>query len=183
MSWGDRAMERRTVLKLVAAGVLPGTSGLVQIACTRRDYRPEFFSVADLDLLDALTEVILPADDHSPGARAAKVARYIDVTVADSAPGMQESWREGLRAVSERAEDLFGRGFAECDPAQQDELVAEMARNEGAAETGLERFFALVKRSAIEGYYTSEVGIHEDLGYAGNTAIDDFPGCTHTEHA
>ena len=183
MSWGDRAMERRTVLKLVAAGVLPGTSGLVQIACTRSDYRPEFFSVADLDLLDALTEVILPADDHSPGARAAKVARYIDVTVADSAPGMQERWREGLRAVSERAEGLFGCGFADCGPVQQDELVAEMARNEGATETDLERFFALVKQSAIEGYYTSQIGIHEDLGYAGNTAIDDFPGCTHTEHA
>lgn len=175
-------MKRRTVIKLVAAGVLPGSSSLVQLACSHGDYSPEFFSSDDLDLLDALTEVILPADDHSPGARAAKVARYIDVTVADDAPAAQARWRDGLQAVASLAESRFGRSFVECDAAQQDELVAEMARNEGSAETSVERFFALVKRSTINGYYTSQVGIHEELGYAGNTAIDEFPGCTHTAH-
>ena len=75
-------MERRTILKLAAAGILPGASGLVQLGCESGDYRPEFFSTAEIDLLDALSETILPADDHSPGARAAKVARYIDIMVA-----------------------------------------------------------------------------------------------------
>ena len=54
-----------------------------------------------------------------------------------------------------------------------------MARNEGDPTTELERFFAVLKRSTLDGYYTSKVGIHEDLNYQGNSALADFPGCTH----
>lgn len=176
-------MERRTLLKLVAAGVLPGTGGLVQLGCGSGGYRPEFFSYSELDLVDALSELILPGDDHSPGARAAKVARYIDVMVADGASELQAVWKSGLEAVSEHAQDRFGRAFLDCDAAQQEEVVAELARNEDEPQTPAERFFGRLKRMTIDGYYTSEVGIHQDLGYQGNTAVDEFPGCSHEAHA
>ena len=176
-------MERRTVLKLVAAGILPGSTGLVQIACTRDGYRPEYFSASELDFLDALTEVVLPADDHSPGASAAKVARYIDVMVADGAAVAQKRWRAGLQAVTGMAQQRYQRDFADCDASQQDQIVAELARSEESPGTEAERFFVDLKRMTIDGYYTSQVGIHEDLGYKGNTAVDEFPGCTHEAHS
>ena len=182
MNWGNSRVERRTILKLVAAGVLPGTSGLVQLGCTQDRYRPEFFSADELDLLDALTEVIIPADDHSPGARAAKVARYIDVMIADDSNAAREHWRSGLAAVSGMANARFQASFVECDSAQQDEIVGELARAEESPSSLEERFFTELKRMTINGYYTSEVGIHQDLGYKGNTAVDDFPGCTHESH-
>ena len=175
-------MERRTILKLVAAGVLPGSSGLVQFGCASGDYRPEFFSASQLDVLDALSELILPADDHSPGARVAKVARYIDVMVADGSSDLQASWQSGLAAVSELARQRFERDFLDCDAAQQDAIVAEMAGNEDQQRSATERFFGRLKRMTIDGYYTSEVGIHQELGYQGNTAVDEFPGCTHEAH-
>ena len=175
-------MERRTILKLMAAGVLPGSNGLIRLAA-QDDYSPEFFSKSQLRLVDALTEVIIPTDDHSPGAQAAKVARYIDVTLADGPRAAQKTWRSGLQAVSKSAKKRFKRDFADCDAEQQDEVVAEMARNEGAPATDLERFFAVLKRSTLDGYYTSKIGIHEDLNYQGNSALADFPGCTHPEHA
>ncbi len=34
----------------------------------------------------------------------------------------------------------------------------------------------------IDGYYTSAIGIHKELEYKGNTALAEFPGCTHPEH-
>jgi hypothetical protein len=34
----------------------------------------------------------------------------------------------------------------------------------------------------IDGYYTSEIGIHKDLQYKGNSYTKDFVGCTHDEH-
>ncbi len=176
-------MERRTLLKLVAAGVLPGSNGLVQIACTPEGYSPEFFSTPQIDLLDALTEVILPGDDHSPGAKAANVARYIDVIVADGTPETQESWRSGLDGVSKLTRNRFQREFVECDAAQRDEIVAEISRNEESPRSDEERFFARLKRATIDGYFTSRVGIHEELGYAGNTAVDEFVGCSHETHA
>ena len=175
-------MERRTILKLVAAGVLPGSGGLVQLACRQDAYQPEFFSASEIELLDSLTEVILPSDDHSPGAKAAKVARYIDVTVADGTPESQQRWRSGLETVSELARNRFQRDFTECDAVQQDEIVAEISGNEGNPRSPAERFFALAKRATINGYYTSQVGIDEELGYKGNTALDEFPGCSHEQH-
>ncbi len=176
-------MERRTILRLVAAGVLPGSSGLVQLATGQDGYVPESFSAAEMTALDALTEVILPSDAHSPGARAAKVARYIDVVVADAGSGASQRWKSGLKAVSSIAASRFQRVFEECDSAQQDSIVAGLSRAEDKPGTEAERFFVLVKRATIEGYYTSQVGIDEELGYRGNTAIDEFPGCTHGGHA
>ena len=181
-NWGDRSMQRRTVLKLVAAGFLPGSGGLVQIGCQRSAHGLEFLSDAQFDLLDALTEVIIPSDEHSPGASAANVARYIDIVVADGSSQSQERWVSGLEAVSKLTEERFGRAFPECDIAQQDEIVAEMARNEETPSSEVERFFVRVKRATIDGYYTSQVGIHEEFGYKGNTALDEFSGCTHEGH-
>lgn len=175
-------MERRTVLKLVAAGVLPGAQGLVQLGCSRESYRPEFLTSGEFALLDALTEIILPADDHSPGARAAMVARYIDVVVADGGEALQHRWRSGLTALSELAQEHCGDRFEECSAGEQDGIVAALAANEGDPRTDAEQFFVLVKEATIRGYYTSETGIREELGYAGNSAIDDFPGCTHPVH-
>lgn len=175
-------MERRTVLKLIAAGVLPGSGGLVQLGCQQDGYRPEFFSDSQFELLDALTEVILPADGHSPGAKAALVARYIDIVASDGTPEAQEEFRAGLEAVAELARDRFQSDFAACDASQQDEIVAEMARNEESPRSATERFFAVLKQATIHGYYTSEVGIHQDLGYKGNTAISEFAGCSHKQH-
>jgi hypothetical protein len=43
------------------------------------------------------------------------------------------------------------------------------------------RFFKAIKEATIDGFYTSKIGI-EELGYQGNTVLDEFPGCTHPEH-
>src|SRR5258708_37252765 len=47
-------------------------------------YKFRFFQAEQLETLDALTETIIPVDDHSPGAKAARVSEYIDIVVADA---------------------------------------------------------------------------------------------------
>jgi hypothetical protein len=44
------------------------------------------------------------------------------------------------------------------------------------------RFFRLVKNLTADGYYTSRVGLLDELGYAGNTALARFPACSVPEH-
>jgi gluconate 2-dehydrogenase gamma chain len=39
------------------------------------------------------------------------------------------------------------------------------------------RLFRLMKNLTADGYYTSRVGLVEELGYAGNTALAKFPSC------
>jgi gluconate 2-dehydrogenase gamma chain len=52
------------------------------------------------------------------------------------------------------------------------------AANAGS-ESGLPvRFLRLIKNLTADGYYTSRVGLLAELGYAGNTALAAFPGCT-----
>lgn len=44
------------------------------------------------------------------------------------------------------------------------------------------RFFRLVKNLTADGYYTSRVGLLDELGYKGNTMLPAFPSCTVPEH-
>ena len=44
------------------------------------------------------------------------------------------------------------------------------------------RFFRLIKNLTADGYYTSRVGLLQELGYAGNTALARFPACSVPEH-
>ena len=39
------------------------------------------------------------------------------------------------------------------------------------------RFFRLVKHLTVDGYYTSRIGLLDELGYKGNGALGRFPGC------
>jgi len=59
-------------------------------------------------------------------------------------------------------DDIFGEVDV-VDPVQQ--------------RQPLEAFFALTKRATIDGYYTSEIGIHRELRYKGNRILDEFVGC------
>jgi hypothetical protein len=43
------------------------------------------------------------------------------------------------------------------------------------------QFFALIKALTADGYYTSKIGLIDELGYKGNKALGSFPDCVH-EH-
>ena len=43
--------------------------------------------------------------------------------------------------------------------------------------TVLEQFFAVTKRATVLGYYTSEIGIRQELRYKGNQMLAEFVGC------
>ncbi len=145
-------------------------------------YTPKFFNSEQIRSLEALTETIIPAADHSPGARAARVREYIDEIVADSGQSEKELWKKGLAAMNELAVHEYGKEFAECWAEQQIALLEKASRNEEKPLTIEERFFVEIKKATIDGYYTSAIGIHQDLQYQGNTALLEFPGCTHPEH-
>jgi hypothetical protein len=44
------------------------------------------------------------------------------------------------------------------------------------------RLFRLIKNLTADGYYTSRVGLLDELGYVGNTARGSFPSCDVREH-
>lgn len=142
-------------------------------------YRPKALEPSEYQLLDELVETLLPADETGPGAHDAHVAYYIDVVLAHSHTATLDSWKDGLAGVEALAVQRFQKRFAACSDLQRNALFAELANNEMAPQTKLEHFFVELKRTAIDGFYASELIRHDYLGYRGNTAVSEFPGCTH----
>lgn len=153
-----------------------------QRAARARAARLKFFTAQENRTLVEMCEQIIPADDNSPGAKAARVNEYIDTVVNASPDSAKTAWRNGLKALNDRSREKFSKPFADATSEQQIELLTEISKNEFAPKTELEQFFRRAKNATIDGYYTSEIGIHQELKYKGNSFLKDFPGCTHPEH-
>jgi len=181
-------IERRELFKILGATLAAAREVAAQhehgaaAPIDTANYKPRFFSDRQYTAIDDLTEIIIPADDQSPGARAAGVRFYVDSVLHYAAPDVQQRWHNGLAAVEEAAHAQFGKDFPDLGAAEKDKLVALMAKGEKSPTTELERFFPVLKGAAVEAFALSDIGMQEYLGYNGNTAIPEFPGCTHPEH-
>jgi hypothetical protein len=182
------AIERRDLFKILGAGLAAPGAGIGQqhqhatsTASTAATYAPRALTAAEYRLADILTELILPADETSPGAHDAGVARYIDIVLLYGDKTTLSAWKSGLKSVDDAAQAAHGRLFHEATVQQQTAIVRAMAANEVNPVTPMETFFAAVKRLAIEAFYLSSAG-KQSLGYKGDTAILNFHGCTEPEH-
>jgi hypothetical protein len=180
-------LERRDVLKLAAgAAVAPGVSAQsappAAPVVAASPAAGQFFTARELVLLDELAEIIIPTDDHSPGARVAGVAGYLDRDLGARDPALPgvadlwKGWREGLAAVDAASVARHGVPFMEATPEQRLAVIEEAARNEGAPKTPLESFFGRLKGATAAAYYSSKVGLHQDMKYQGNTVLMAFVG-------
>jgi len=179
-------MDRRTALALLGTGVLSSRLKAAQahLHAIRKSAEPPhliFFDDAEHRLIDALAEAIIPADDHSPGAHAAKVDYYIDLVVGSSAAPVQQTWKTEMAGFNVVAKQDLGKSFLEAGPAAQARFLDTLASAEAEPKTPAEQFFARMKQMAIFGYYTSEIGLLKELEYKGNQALAEFPGCSKTD--
>jgi hypothetical protein len=175
-------MERRAVLKIVALTALSqklnALSGATMdhmqaapVAPTATGYTLRFFNEDESRLLDQLMEMIIPADDHSPGAHEAGTNLFADLMVATSSDAVKKQWKDGIGLIREEAKS-----------SSLAEALSKAALNEDDPQTYLERFFVMLKQMTVNGYYTSATGIHKEMEYVGNTYLAAFPECTHPEH-
>ncbi|MBI3667546.1 MAG: gluconate 2-dehydrogenase subunit 3 family protein [Acidobacteria bacterium] len=165
---------RRDVLKITAgaavsapllAGPAPPSEG------------PQFFTAEEFQLVDELTEMIIPADEHSPGARAAQVAAYIDKRLAETVePEPKQLWKEGLKLMDALSVQMNGRRFMEAAADERLAVLSRAAENEFTPHTPEERFFRVLKARTVRAYYTSKIGIHAEMEYKGNTYLKEFAG-------
>jgi Gluconate 2-dehydrogenase subunit 3 len=186
----DSDLSRRAALKTLAAGfgaaavipLVPAKVAEAARAAVRQSQGLKFFTPEQHRTVEVLSELLIPADDRSPGARDAKVADYIDFILGESTDEEKQAWSEGLRALDEASAERFGQPFASPGSDQQVALLTEASKNEFDPKTPLERFFGEAKGRTIHGYYTSEIGIHQELKYKGNQFLTEFVGCDHPEH-
>ena len=180
-------MSRRSVLKAIGTGA--GTLALLPLiseegalafeAIQRANVAPKLkaLTAAQYATVNAFTEAIIPTDAHSPGAKAARVADYIDLLLSESDEAVRNTWTQGLAALDEASTAKFKAPFVKLTAPQVNEFLTEISANEMQPKTPVELFFRTTKDATIRGYYTSEIGIQQDLQYKGNQYLPEFVGC------
>jgi gluconate 2-dehydrogenase subunit 3-like protein len=194
----NKKVDRRTAIKGVAVGMgavssLPILNNLASAQAHQHHVvaplvvetdakAPAFFNKHQYATITELASLIIPTDE-TPGAREAKVNEYIDLIVGESSFDVQKVFLEGLAWLDKTSKDRHKKNFVDLSNAQQVGLLTEISKikNPAPHEATQEKFFKAIKDMTIDGFYTSKIGI-EELGYVGNTVLDEFPGCTHPEH-
>lgn len=135
-------IDRRDLFKIGVGATLARGAG-----------KHRFFTEEEFAMVDALTDIIIPTDEKSGGAKAAGVAGYIDQRLAEAFDGSERDlWRKQLA--------LIPKTFLRADHSQQIDVVQSMEK---------QPFFATLKKATVRGYYTSSIGIHDEMDYLGNT--------------
>jgi hypothetical protein len=165
-------------------------------------YQPQFLSPDEFRAVSRLVEILLGNVD---AATLAETAEWVDLRL-HSAAGVREAarrldplhralavayhgeaqvvelessdpqavMRAGLGALQQQCQQRFEHPFAELAAAQQSDMVREISQ--APQETPLRRFYDLLRREVIRGYYTSRAGLKE-LDYKGNAYYSECPGC------
>ncbi len=170
-------MERREVMKALA--VTQG--GLLQIGVAHAfaaAYAPKFFSARELEMTAALAELIIPQTD-TPGARAAKAHEHIDLVLSEESEPVQRAFREGLAALDRQSRERYGKGFLELRGEEQTAMLAAAAQS---TQDRSHAFFLDLRRRVVFAYYTSEIGLRQELQYKGKQAMGHWDGCPHPGH-
>ncbi|MFL6447567.1 MAG: gluconate 2-dehydrogenase subunit 3 family protein [Bryobacteraceae bacterium] len=180
-------VNRREVLKWLSATALAAPLALPAPDPTA----PLYFSKDEYQLLDTLTELIIPADDHSPGSHEAGVAKFIDKSVAEAfLPEEKTSWRKGLAGVNTLAHSMHNQPFLQLDKDQQKSVLQSMLKSEKAERSNAlnegdsgenrsrtaQKFWGQLKQTTVFAYYSSSIGIHKEMNYKGNVFLNDFVG-------
>jgi Gluconate 2-dehydrogenase subunit 3 len=137
-----------------------------------------FFTPEQHALLEELSETIIPADSHSGGAKAAKVAYFIEQRISESVDDQQKAlWREGLRLLESMSQHYNGKSFVAASMEEKIAVIQVLSDNDHLTELPEVQFFHELKKLTVRGYYTSKIGIHDDLEYKGNRILTEYVGC------
>ena len=88
-------------------------------ALTAPDWTPRVLTSRQNDAVVALTELIIPETD-TPGAKAARVNRFIDNVLLRAKPEDRDEFLRGLAWMDERSRSLFGTEIGSAAAAGSD---------------------------------------------------------------
>ncbi len=172
-------MDRREALRTLAtAAVTSSLAGLTpeRLWAVGRDAHRSsaagtwrLFSPHQGDIAITIADMIIPTT-NTPGAREAGVGPFMDFMVEQTFDAEeQERFLAGLDEVDGRSLRLTGVAFLDATEGQRVTVLsgmeAEAEALQAAGEDSPKHFFHSIKRLTLFGYYTSEIGMTEELGW------------------
>lgn len=170
-------MHRRELLHLLGgAAAAPALAKLptdrllaVGRSLPRGQYQLRVLDPHQNETVATIAEMIIPETD-TPGARTARVNEFIDLLLAEWYTEEEKArFLQGLADVDQRSRSLFGADFVAATEPRRTAILRGMdaevqALREAKAEPD-QHFFARMKNLTLFGYYTSEVGMTQELRY------------------
>ena len=155
----------------------------VAVASTQAATRwvPRILNAHQHDTVATLVELVIPQTD-TPGAKAVLVDRFVDSLLAEAQRPDRARFISGLAWLDRRSKALYAKDFVTASPPQQAELLTKLSADESVEDRAGVEFFTAIKAMTITGYYTSEVGLRDELKDDGRMFLPAYEGCTHPEH-
>src|SRR5215467_9871718 len=176
----DRRQWLKTSASVLGASLvpLPAVSAEMPQAGTAAPSAARFLTPAQHALVAELSETMIPADSHSGGAKAAGVADFIDQVLRETTDDNQKVlWREGLRLIDIMSQHYNGKTFVHASPEERIAVLTVLSDNVRMTDLPEVKFFVELKHLTVYGYYTSKIGIHDELEYKGNRILKEYVGC------
>ena len=175
-------ISRRDLLTSVTlAGVAATTVAVLPVATTPERRKAaadktgaqtsegyEHLTTDEATLLETIVDELIPTEEHGPGARDARVVRYIDRGLGGALSGFQNKYHEGLANFDRYCRLAHGTSFLELSQADR---VTVLTTVEAGSATGFSEdssvFFAMVRRHVLEGMFGDPYygGNHDFVGW------------------
>src|SRR5690242_13683855 len=143
----------------VGAGIVEAASGSHQqaVAAPSTEFSatdsPQVLSMTELVVLQAALDRLIPSDQNGPGAKEAKVWRYIDINLGGHYASLQPIYSQGLAALDAYAQQSQSTAFARLDAAQQDQILKSLEAGTGPGGSAGKTFFLTLRSHALEGMF------------------------------
>jgi len=152
-------------------------------ATSKGPYKRQTFDDHQWRTVEVLSDLLLPADEHSGSATQAGVPEFLDDWIAfrTDQEGNQNLRAEilgGFQWLDRERRALCQKDFADAPVDQQKKLLDRVAYPDRAAaqdKVGA-AFFSEFRSLAVGGYFSSKLGVAA-LPYLGNVAVREWKGC------
>jgi hypothetical protein len=145
-------------------------------------YQRKVFDAHQWRTVEVLSDLIIPADEHSGSATAAGVPEFMDDWLdfrkrEDGHDTLMAEILGGLTWLDMESSRLFQRDFVTAGEENQKKILDRIAwpARAAAADRRWAAFFTRFRDLTVSGFFSSKMGV-ADLPYLGNRAVGEWKG-------
>ena len=110
-------------------------------------------SAAQLRILSAFVDRLIPKDELGPGASESGVPEYINRSLGDYLASEKTAFIEGLESTDALARRMSNAAFVDLTPEKQDAVLTAMDSGSAEGFANARAFFNRARRLALEGMF------------------------------
>jgi gluconate 2-dehydrogenase gamma chain len=144
-------ISRRAVI--ISAALVPAAALTATAQTPAPSPAPSALSDAQLRLVAAFVDRLIPKDELGPSASESGVPEYINRSLGDYLAGEKPAFIEGLEATDALARRTQNGPFVNLTPEKQDAVLTAMESGSAEGFPNAPAFFNRARRLALEGMF------------------------------